>query len=276
MKQLALLSPTFTRRLWAFLAIGLLCISAQAQVDTLREYVLGAGDVLKVTVYQNADLSLETRVSESGTISYPLLGSVKVGGLTVNAAEKLIADGLRNGNFLKAPQVNVAVAQVRGHQASVLGLVNKPGRYPIEVAGLKLSDLIAMAGGVATGGSEIVALVGTRDGKAFRQEVDLPSLFSASSKTDDPVVLNGDIIYVDRVPTFYIYGEVLRGGQLRLERGMTVMQALAAGGGVTQRGTQKGMKLHRRDADGNVKILDVTMDTPVLPNDVIYVRESLS
>ena len=275
MKQFSSLSSTFARRLWALLALCLLSLNAHAQIDTLREYVLGPGDVLKVTVYQNADLTLETRVSETGAISYPLLGSVKVGGLSVNAAEKLIADGLRNGNFLKAPQVNVAVVQVRGHQASVLGLVNKPGRYPIEVAGLKLSDLIAMAGGVATGGSEIVTLVGTRDGKGFRQEVDLPSLFGASSKTDDPVVLNGDIIYVDRVPTFYIYGEVLRGGQLRLERGMTVRQALAAGGGVTQRGTQKGMKLHRRDADGNVKILDATMEMPLQPNDVIYVRESL-
>lgn len=261
--------------LWAFLAFCLLSLNAQAQIDTLREYVLGPGDVLKVTVYQNADLTLETRVSEAGSISYPLLNSVKVGGLSVTAAEKLIADGLRNGNFLKSPQVNVAVVQVRGHQASVLGLVNKPGRYPIEVAGLKLSDLVAMAGGVATGGSEIVTLVGTRDGKAFRQEVDLPSLFSGQAKSDDPVVLNGDVIYVDRVPTFYIYGEVLRGGQLRLERGMTVRQALAAGGGVTQRGTQKGMKLHRKDAAGEVKILDATLEMPVLPNDVIYVKESL-
>jgi polysaccharide export outer membrane protein len=275
MKLLAPRSSSFARMLWAFLAFCLLSLNAQAQIDTLREYVLGPGDVLKVTVYQNADLTLETRVSEAGSISYPLLNSVKVGGLSVTAAEKLIADGLRNGNFLKSPQVNVAVVQVRGHQASVLGLVNKPGRYPIEVAGLKLSDLVAMAGGVATGGSEIVTLVGTRDGKAFRQEVDLPSLFSGQAKSDDPVVLNGDVIYVDRVPTFYIYGEVLRGGQLRLERGMTVRQALAAGGGVTQRGTQKGMKLHRKDAAGEVKILDATLEMPVLPNDVIYVKESL-
>jgi len=275
MKQFACLPSTFARRLWAFLALCLLSLSAHAQVDTLREYVVGPGDVLKVTVYQNADLTLETRVSESGTITYPLLNSVKVGGLSVNAVEKLIADGLRNGNFLKSPQVNVVVTEVRGHQASVLGLVNKPGRYPIEKAGLKLSDLIAMAGGVATGGSEIVTLVGTRDGKAFRQEVDLPSLFNASSKTEDPVIANGDIVYVDRVPTFYIYGEVLRGGQLRLERGMTVRQALAAGGGVTQRGTQKGMKLHRRDASGKVEILDASLEMLVQPNDVIYVRESL-
>jgi len=275
MKQFASLSSTFARRLWAFLAFCLLSMSAHAQVDNLREYVVGPGDVLKVTVYQNADLTLEARVSENGTISYPLLNSVKVGGLSVNAVEKVIADGLRNGNFLKTPQVNVAVIEVRGHQASVLGLVNKPGRYPIEKAGLKLSDLIAMAGGVATGGSETVTMVGTRDGKAFRQEVDLPSLFSASSKTEDPVVLNGDIVYVDRVPTFYIHGEVMRGGQLRLERGMTVRQALAAGGGVTQRGTQKGMKLHRRDAACKVEIMDATLDMPVQPNDVIYVRESL-
>ena len=100
-------------------------------------------------------------------------------------------------------------------------------------------------------------------------------MFNASSKTDDPVIANGDIVYVDRVPTFYIYGEVLRGGQLRLERGMTVRQALAAGGGVTQRGTQKGMKLHRRDASGKVEILDASLEMLVQPNDVIYVRESL-
>jgi len=275
MKPSSPLFSTFARRLWALFAFCLLSLNAQAQVDAPREYVVGPGDVLKVTVFQNADLTLEARVSENGTISYPLLNSVKVGGLSVTAVEKLIADGLRNGNFLKAPQVNVAVTEVRGHQASVLGLANKPGRYPIEKAGLKLSDLIAMAGGVATGGSETVTLVGTRDGKAFRQEVDLPSLFNASSKTEDPVVMNGDIVYVDRVPTFYIYGEVMRGGQLRLERGMTVRQALAAGGGVTQRGTQKGMKLHRRDSTGKVEILDAPLDMPVQPNDVIYVKESL-
>ena len=275
MNKLHLSSSSFTRRFFALIMSFLLAAAAHAQIDTLREYVLGTGDVLKVTVYQNADLTLETRVSEAGTISYPLLGSVKVGGLSVQAAEKVIADGLLKGNFLKAPQVNIAVSQVRGHQASVLGLVNKPGRYPIEQAGLKLSDLIALAGGVATGGSETVTLVGTRDGKAFRQEVDLPSLFGGAAKSDDPMVLNGDVIYVDRVPSFYIYGEVARGGQLRLERGMTVRQALAAGGGVTQRGTQKGMKLHRKDADGNVKIIEPTMDTQLKPNDVIYVRESL-
>src|SRR5271166_6288267 len=84
-----------------FLLIGLLCSSAlglTAARAALAEYVLGSGDVLKVTVYQNPDLTTETRVSESGVVTFPLLGSVKVGGLSIGQAEKLIADGLRTGN----------------------------------------------------------------------------------------------------------------------------------------------------------------------------------
>ncbi|MFX7996930.1 polysaccharide biosynthesis/export family protein, partial [Acinetobacter baumannii] len=79
-------------------------------------------------VYQNPDLTLETRVSETGVISYPLLGNVRIGGLGVSAAEQLIADGLRNGNYVKAPQVTLVLLQVKGNQASVLGQVNRPGR----------------------------------------------------------------------------------------------------------------------------------------------------
>jgi polysaccharide export outer membrane protein len=240
-----------------------------------KEYVVAAGDVLRINVFQNLELSIETRVSEAGTISYPLLGTVRLGGLSVTAAEKALADGLRQGNFVKSPQVNVLVIQVRGHQASVLGMVNKPGRYPLEVAGLKLSDLIALAGGIAMGGSDVVTLTGTRNGKIVRQELDLPSLFGISPATPDPVVLNGDVLYVDRVPVYYIYGEVQRAGALRLERGMTVMQGLAAGGGLTQRGTEKGMRIHRRDAKGNLQVLQLTMDSQLQQGDVIYVRESL-
>jgi polysaccharide biosynthesis/export protein len=243
--------------------------------EVSKEYVLAAGDVVRINVFQNAELSLEARVSESGTISYPLLGTVRVGGLSVSAAEKALADGLRNGNFIKTPQVSMLVTQVRGHQASVLGMVNKPGRYPLEVAGVKLSDLIAYAGGIALGGSDVVVHTGVRSGKPMRQELDLPSIFGSSSANVDPVVQNGDVVYVDRMPMYYIYGEVQKAGALRLERGMTVMQGLAQGGGLTQRGTEKGMRIHRRDAKGNLQVLQLTMDSPLQQGDVIYVRESL-
>jgi len=248
---------------------------AQAQSDVRREYILGSGDVIRVTVFQNPDLSLETRLTETGSISYPLIGAVQLGGLSVQAAEKALADGLRNGNFVKSPQVSVLVTQVRGHQASALGQLNRPGRYPLEVAGMKLSDLIALAGGVATGGSDIVTLAGSRDGKPFRYEFDLPSLFGPEARVSDPVVQNGDVVFVDRMPVYYIYGEVQRAGVLRLERGMTLMQGLAAGGGLTQRGTEKGLRIHRRGADGKVQVLQPTLDTVLLSGDVIYVRESL-
>jgi polysaccharide export outer membrane protein len=249
--------------------------AAQAPVQAQRDYVLGPGDVVRVNVFQNPELTLEARVSETGSISYPLLGQVRLGGLSVVSAEKAIADGLRQGNFVKQPQVSVMVMQVRGHQASVLGMVNKPGRYPIEVTGLRLSELVALAGGVAPNGSDVATLSGQRDGKPFRVEVDLPNLFGATAPSADPIVLNGDVVYVDRMPVFYIYGEVQRPGALRLERNMTVMQALAAGGGLTQRGTAKGLKLHRRGPDGNVQVLQPTMDSTLRDSDVIYVRESL-
>lgn len=238
------------------------------------EYRLGAGDVIRISVYQLADLGLEARLSEAGVISYPLLGSIRLGGLTVAQAEQAIADGLRNGNFVKQPQVSILVAQVRGNQASVLGQINRPGRYPIESTGLRLTELLATAGGVAQGGADSVTLVGTRAGKTIRQTVDLPALFR-SGEGSDPIIENGDAVYVERAPLVYIYGEVQRPGAMRLERGMTLLQALASGGGLTQRGTEKGIRVHRKNAQGEVQVLTPTMDDRVHEGDVVYVRESL-
>ena len=248
---------------------------AAAGVAAPAEYRLGAGDVVRVSVYQNPDLTLETRVTEAGIVSYPLLGAIRLGGLSVTAAEKLIADGLRNGNFVKQPQVTIVVTQVRGNQASVLGQVNRAGRYPIEVADMRLSDLLAMAGGTAPNGADMVVLTGVRNGKDFRLEVDLPVLFAPGGREKDVLIQNGDTLWVDRQPLAYIYGEVQRPGAMRLERGMTVMQALASGGGLTQRGTEKGMRVHRKGADGKVQVVQPGMDDKLQDGDVVYVRESL-
>ncbi len=191
------------------------------------EYKLGTGDVVRISVYQNPDLTLETRIGESGVVSYPLLGSVSLGGKSVSQAEKAVADGLRSGNFVKQPQVSILVMQVRGNQASVLGQVNRPGRYPIEVVDMRLSDLLAAAGGVAATGADTLIVTGTRNDKPFRKEIDLPGLFATSSQEADLIVQNGDVVYVNRAPVVYIYGEVQRPGAIRLERDMSVMQALA-------------------------------------------------
>ena len=239
------------------------------------DYRLSAGDTIRILVFQNPDLTLETRVTEAGAISYPLLGSLRIAGQTVAQVEKRIADGLRDGNFIKQPQVTVSLLQVRGNQASVLGQVNRPGRYPIESADLRLTDLVAIAGGVATTGGERLTLVGVRNGQPYRVEVDLPKLFAEGSRTGDIIIQNGDAVWVDRAPMIYIYGEAQRPGALRLERGMTVMQALAAGGGLTLRGTEKGLRVHRKGEDGKIEILQPAMDDVLRESDVIYVKESL-
>jgi polysaccharide export outer membrane protein len=153
--------------------------------------------------------------------------------------------------------------------------VAKPGRYPIEVVGTKVSEMIAAAGGILPGGADSVTLVGTRNGKPVKLDIDLPAILQGGQSQLDIPVANGDIIYADRAPTAYIYGEVQRPGQFKLERGMTLMQALAASGGLTPKGTERGIKVHRRDASGKVTILDLGLNDPVMRDDVIYVKESL-
>lgn len=255
----------------AFLGSG---VASQAATQT--EYVLGAGDVIRVSVYQNPDLTLETRINEGGTISYPLLGSVKLGGLSVVAAEKKLADGLREGNYLKQPQVTVLLLSVKANQVSVLGLVNKPGRYPLEAGTSKLSEVLAVAGGTVAGSaSDTVVISGLRNGKPFRKEIDFPQVFASMGTAEDIPLENGDAIWVDRAPQIYIYGEVQRPGVQLLLRDTTLLQALASAGGLNMRGTERGIRVHRRDASGEVKVIQPGMNDKLQAGDVVYVRESL-
>jgi polysaccharide export outer membrane protein len=250
-------------------------LGAQASSPT-GEYVLGAGDQIRITVFQSPDLLLETRLNAAGAISYPLIGSVQLGGLTVSQAEQKIANALRDGNFLKQPQVSILVMAVKSNQVSVLGYVNRPGRYPLEAGTSKVSEVLAQAGGILPGnGSELIVVTGTRDGKPFRKEIDFPLIFSAAGGNNDIVLQNGDAIFVDRAPQIYMYGEVQRPGAQILLRDTTLLQALASGGGLTLRGTERGIRVHRRDASGQVNVIQPGMNDKLQPGDVIYVRESL-
>jgi polysaccharide export outer membrane protein len=249
--------------------------AAAAPVPTNQDYRLGAGDAIGVQVYQSPDLSIDARVSESGVISYPLVGSVQLGGLTISEAEKKIADALRSGGFVKVPQVNIVLRQVRGNQVAVLGQVSRPGRFPLETFNTRVSDMLAAAGGTTATGDDVLIVTGQRDGKPFRKVIDIPALFLNEKSDEDIVLAGGDTLYVNKAPMFYIYGEAQRPGPYRIERGMTVMQALAQGGGPTVRGSQNRLKLHRRDASGKVVETTPSLTDPVRPEDVIYVRESL-
>lgn len=253
--------------------LALTGLSAQAQAKP--DYPLGAGDAIRVQVFQNPDLTIETRVSENGTITYPLIGAVELGGLSIAVAEKKIADALQTGGFIQKPQVNIVLVQIRGNQVSVLGQVNRPGRFPLETTTTRVSDMLASAGGATAAGDDIAIVTGVRDGKSFRKQIDIPASLLSGSMDDDIVLQGGDRLYVHRAPVFYIYGESQRPGSFRIERNMTFMQALAIGGGPTARGSERRLRVHRKAADGSTQKIEVELTDPVLPEDVIYVKESL-
>lgn len=256
-------------RYWMMTAALLLSVGVAGAAEVL----LGPGDVVRIGVYGSPDLAVETRVSEAGNITFPLLGQVGVGGLAVAAAERKIAHLLESGGFLKKAQVNMIITNLSSQQVSVLGQVNRPGRYPIE-GKRKVLDLLAMAGGIATDGGDTVSLVRTRAGVTQRDTIDVVDMVRKGALEGDLEVVGGDVIYVERAPRAYIVGEVQRPGPFRLERAMTVQQAMSAGGGLTPRGTERGMRITRRDASGRSSTVDARMDDLVHVDDVITVRES--
>jgi polysaccharide biosynthesis/export protein len=252
--------------------------TALAQDKTVQaalEYRIGAGDGIRISVFQNPNLTLETRVAEDGSITYPLIGRVRIGGMTVAAAEQIIAKALEAGAYIQQPQVNILPLAIRSSQVSVLGLVNRPGRFPLETFNTKVSEMIAIAGGVSGAAADVAILIGERNGKPYRKEVDLLALFLHNSLDEDVTVTGGDVIYVHRAPIYYVYGEVQRPGSYRIERDMTVRQALVQGGGPTQRGTERSLRLHRRGADGKLQVRAPTLDEPVKPDDVLHIGETL-
>ncbi len=257
------------------LAAILMAGSAIRPAFAVEEYLLTPSDVIKVSVFKNPDLTVDARVSEAGTIGFPLVGSVPVAGLTLPGAERKIAQLLKDGGFVLNPQVNILLTTAVGNQVAVLGQVNRPGRYPIEGAGGNLTGMLAQAGGIATTGADLVIVTGMRNGKAFRKEIDVVGMSLNGTPADDIELRGGDTLFVNRSPMFYIYGQVQRPGQYRLEKGMTVMQALADGGGMTGKGTSRGIVLHRRDPSGKVKESSTSLDDDVRDQDVIYVKESV-
>jgi polysaccharide biosynthesis/export protein len=237
------------------------------------DVLLGPGDVVKMSVYGSPDLTVETRVAESGKMTVPLLGQVQVGGLSVQQAEKKIGDALEKGGYLKKAQVNLLVTTLASAQVSVLGQVNRPGRYPVD-GPRKVLDLLAVAGGISADGGDTIDLVRTRDGKTTRETIDVVDMVRRGELNRDYEVSGGDVIFVERAPRAYVMGEVQRPGALRIERGMTVQQAVSSGGGLTARGSNNGWRITRKDANGNVRTMDVKGSDLVQADDVITVRES--
>jgi len=266
----------FLSRLVAIAFLGcVMQVAIGADTATPANYRLASGDSIRVNLFQNPDMTLETRVSEDNTITYPLIGKVVIGDLELGAAEAKIAKALKDGGFFKQPQVNIQLIEVRGNKVAVLGQVSKAGTFPL-LTTTRVSQALAEAGGQTATGADRIVLTGTRDGKPYRREIDIDALYRNEKGDDDVVLAGGDTIYVPRAPMYFIYGEVTKPGNYRIERGMTMRQAISTGGGLTLRGTERRLKVVRATPQGGKSDkIPVELDDPVQPGDVVYVAESL-
>lgn len=236
------------------------------------DYPLGAGDELKINVFDHPELQTELRVSEGGSITFPLIGEMKTAGLSVHELERALASALENGGFVRKAQVSILIEDFQSQRFSVLGQVAKPGQYPL------MSKTTVMGALAAAGGA--INLVAADEATLLRRDgthvgVDLISLFDGDPRQNLSVAA-GDTLYVPKAAQFYIYGEVQHPGVYRLERGMTVAQAISAGGGLTPRGTDRHVVARRREYKAG-KEKEVSLDKAdlVQPDDVLTVKERL-
>ncbi len=265
-----LLPVLFLMMLWSLL-LG----TGTALAASEREYILGPGDVIKISVFEHPELATEVRVSETGRIRFPLVGEVPVGGLSTSQTESALVSALVGGGFLKKPQVNILLTVYRSQQIDILGHVGRPGRFPIDQHPARLSDFLAQAGGILPSGADVVRIVRSVSGKPQLLEINHLEMFDEGKLDRDLAVQGGDVIYVPRAPYYYAYGEIQRPGQFRVEARMTVMQAMAVAGGVTPRGTLRNMQVTRRDQQGNLRTFTPSLADYVQSDDVFYIKESL-
>jgi len=238
--------------------------------------VVGPGDTLYMTVFGQPELAAQVTVGAEGDITVPFLGAITASGQSPAAIGRLIAEGLEKKGYLRNPQVSIEVVKVRSRIASVLGEVERPGRYPLE-GRISLLELLAMAGGPKPDAADN-AVVLRRNGeeKPTRLEVRIANRQSPGREIEDLALQPGDVVYVVRVPRFYVYGEVNRAGAYPLDAELNVMRALSVAGGVTARGSERRIEVRRTDpVTGEVRKLRAQATDPVQPGDVIYVDERL-
>jgi polysaccharide export outer membrane protein len=211
-------------------------------------------------------------VSQSGNITFPLVGQLPVTGLSTREAENLVTRRLTDGGFLRQAQVSVLVVEYQSQKISVMGQVAKPGQYPLTQTN-RVMYLLAEAGGVINGIAGDEATLLKSDGS--KVQIDLIRMFDGDPR-QNPTVGSGDTLYVPRAFQFYIYGEVQRPGAYRLERRMTVAQAISAGGGLTPKASESRMVVKRTDPKtGKEQRTAVSSSDLLQPDDVLFVKQGL-
>jgi polysaccharide export outer membrane protein len=257
--------------------------TAPAAPSDPRLYVVGPNDVLTITVYNQPQLSGKFVIEADGTFAFPLLGRVAAGGLSIRAVEDKVRQGLADG-FLKDPQITATVDQYRSQQIFVMGEVKQPG--PLQFTGsMTLIEALARAGSVTeragkeavivhsdAGGAAIpaqIASTNTARGDAIR--IDLQKLQSGAL-AQNLTLRPGDTIFVPRAETVFVSGNVRMPGEYVMRPGMTVRQALALAGGVTDRGSTRRVQIIRL-LNGKETTISGDLQKTVEAGDTIVVNE---
>jgi polysaccharide export outer membrane protein len=261
-----------------------------------KDYKVGPEDLLEINFLETDKLHSETRVNGQGEISLLLVGVVKVEGLTTNEIEKKLVQLYKDGDYLKNPQVRIAVKEYRHQRVAVTGAVKKPDSYAL-IGPRSLLEVLGMAGGLSDRASEVAHIIrapksSTSRAGAPRQPftpgtetviVDLNRLLLKGGTDLNYSVQNGDVVHIPFVHIAYVLGAVGKPGEVPIKGNMTVTKAVAKAGGLHIVLASNNATILRLDENGQrqtipVNIASITkgteQDIPLKENDIIYVHES--
>ena len=259
-------------------------LSAQTPPAPNSEYVIGAQDVLTVSVWESPDLSGKFTVEADGSFTFPLIGRVKAAGLTLRQFEAELRKKLADGYF-KNPQVSVAVETYRSQRIFIVGEVRNPGTFPL-TGDMTLIEALSRAGSTTPSASQEAVIVRAPSGKQPAgpilpgQEPDANDVvrvniddLQSGNLTQNVALHDGDTIFVPRAETIYVFGQVKNPGAYALQsKDTTVLQALSLAGGVTDRGATNRIRI-ARIVKGEKQEIKVKLTDKVLPGDTIIVPE---
>jgi len=255
------------------------------------DYRVGGYDVLSITVYEEKDLSREAvRVSGDGYISFPLIGRLKVDGLTTSEMEKLISLSLAQEQYLLDAHVSVMVTEYNSKRFLVLGAAKSPGSYPLR-ARERVLDAISKAGGIdleQAGKKGMIIRTEKPNTKHERKIVinlDLQGLLKGSDQISNIFLADKDTLFIPKAEHFYLIGQVQKPGSYPIvEKDISLVEAISTAGGFTPIAARNRTRIIRVE-DGVEKIIEVRVDAIteagkkiqdviIQPDDVIVVPES--
>ncbi len=252
-----------------------LCPAAEdtGSTDPQHMSVLGAGDSVTIQIFGEPEAT-PVYVGDDGTINVPYVGKIAVAGISPVEAASRVTKALKDGGYFVNPHVTVLVTQARSQLVSVAGEVANPGRYPITPR-TTIVELLAEAGGAKETASDVgYVLHSDETGHVTRSPVNL-NLATADAEAPPSTLVGGDSLVVPRADRFSIEGEVTSPGRYRIEPGMTVMQAIARAGGITERGSEHRIQLKRAVKPGQYQTIHAKPGDLVKPDDIIRVKESI-